>query len=100
ILLDGAPLPREPGPDRGVVFQRYSVFPHLTVVENVILGLEFAGSRLLGKLFGAARRKAIAEAERIIEAVGLSASRDKFAAELSGGMQQRLAIAQTLVRKP
>lgn len=53
ILLDGSPLPAEPGPDRGVVFQRYSVFPHLTVLENVILGLEFAGSRLLGRLFGA-----------------------------------------------
>jgi NitT/TauT family transport system ATP-binding protein len=100
ILLDGEKLPAEPGPDRGVVFQRYSVFPHLTVVQNVILGLEFAGSPLLGKLYGAARRRAIAEAERVIEAVGLSASRDKYPAQLSGGMQQRLAIAQTLVRKP
>ena len=100
ILLDGEALPGEPGPDRGVVFQRYSAFPHLTVVQNVILGLEFAGSRLLGKLFGAARRRAVAEAERVIEAVGLSAARDKYPAQLSGGMQQRLAIAQTLIRKP
>ena len=38
ILLDGTPLPPEPGPDRGVVFQRYSVFPHLTVLQNVMLG--------------------------------------------------------------
>jgi NitT/TauT family transport system ATP-binding protein len=100
ILIDGEPLPSEPGPDRGIVFQRYSVFPHLTVVENVILGLEFARSALLGKLFGAARRKAVAEAEHVIEAVGLTAARDKYPAQLSGGMQQRLAIAQTLVRKP
>ena len=100
ILLDGTPLPHEPGPDRGVVFQRYSVFPHLTVIENTILGLEFAGSRLLGKLFGAARRRAIAEAEHAIDCVGLSAARDKYPAQLSGGMQQRLAIAQTLIRKP
>jgi len=100
ILLDGEVLPGEPGPDRGVVFQRYSAFPHLTVTQNVILGLEFAGSRLLGKLFGAARRRAVAEAERVIEAVGLSAARDKYPAQLSGGMQQRLAIAQTLIRKP
>ena len=100
ILLDGEKLPGEPGPDRGVVFQRYSVFPHLTVIENTILGLEFAGSRLLGKLFGAARRRAIAEAEHAIDCVGLSAARDKYPAQLSGGMQQRLAIAQTLIRKP
>ena len=42
ILLDGEPLPAEPGPDRGVVFQRYSVFPHLTVLGNVLIGFEFA----------------------------------------------------------
>ena len=100
ILLDGKKLPGEPGPDRGVVFQRYSVFPHLTVVQNVILGLEFAGSPMLGKLCGAARRRAIAEAEHQIECVGLSAARDKYPGQLSGGMQQRLAIAQTLIRKP
>ena len=100
ILLDGTPLPHEPGPDRGVVFQRYSVFPHLTVLQNVILGLEFARSRLLGKLFGAARRRAIAEAEHCLDSVGLAATRDKYPAQLSGGMQQRLALAQTLIRKP
>jgi len=100
ILLDGMPLPHEPGPDRGVVFQRYSVFPHLTVLQNVILGLEFAGSRLLGKLFGTARRRAIAEAEHCLDSVGLAAARDKYPAQLSGGMQQRLALAQTLIRKP
>ncbi|MDB5393278.1 MAG: sulfonate/nitrate/taurine transport system ATP-binding protein [Rhodospirillales bacterium] len=100
ILLDGERLPAEPGPDRGVVFQRYSVFPHLTVIQNVILGLEFAGSRMLGKLYGAARRRAIEDADQVIEAVGLNASRDKYPAQLSGGMQQRLAIAQALIRKP
>ena len=100
ILLDGEALPGEPGPDRGVVFQRYSVFPHLTVVENVILRLEFASSPLFGKLFGAARRRAIAEADRVVAAVGLDAARDKYPAQLSGGMQQRLAIAQSLIGKP
>jgi NitT/TauT family transport system ATP-binding protein len=100
ILLDGEKLPPEPGPDRGVVFQRYSVFPHLTVVGNVILGLEFSGSGLMGKLYGASRRRAIEEADRIIDSVGLAAARDKYPGQLSGGMQQRLAIAQTLIRKP
>ena len=57
--LDGAPLPPEPGPDRGVVFQRYSVFPHLTVLGNVLLGQEFAAPRAFSaRLFGAARRGA------------------------------------------
>jgi NitT/TauT family transport system ATP-binding protein len=77
LQLDGVPLPDEPGPDRGVVFQRYSVFPHLTVLGNVLVAFEFAGSRYLSRLTGAARRAAI-----------------------KGGMQQRLAIAQAIARKP
>ncbi len=100
ILIAGQPLAEEPGPDRGVVFQRYSVFPHLTVTENVALGLELARSRFVGRLFGAARRRALDEAATYVESVGLAAARDKFPAALSGGMQQRLAIAQALVTKP
>ena len=100
ILLDGNPLPPEPGPDRGVVFQRYSVFPHLTVLGNVILGLEIERSPLLGRLFGAARRRAIDEARHYLEAVGLDGDRERYPDALSGGMQQRLSIAQTLIRKP
>ncbi|HYD69662.1 ABC transporter ATP-binding protein [Azospirillum sp.] len=100
IDLDGAPLVAEPGPDRGVVFQRYSVFPHLTVLENVILGREFQGSRFLGRLFGARRRAAMDEARGVLEAVGLGNHLGKYPAELSGGMQQRLAIAQALILKP
>ncbi|MEW5729248.1 MAG: ABC transporter ATP-binding protein [Pseudomonadota bacterium] len=100
ILVDGRPLPPEPGPDRGVVFQRYSAYPHLSVLGNVLLGLEFGRSPLLGRLFGSARRRAADEAMAVIEAVGLAHARDKYPAELSGGMQQRLSIAQALVRKP
>jgi NitT/TauT family transport system ATP-binding protein len=100
ILLSERPLPGEPGPDRGVVFQRYSVFPHLTVLENVRLGLEFACSPFLGRLFGPARRRATDEAMAYLEAVGLAGSREKFPQALSGGMQQRLALAQALVKKP
>jgi len=100
ILIDGAPLPSEPGPDRGVVFQRYSVFPHLTVLGNVLIGYEFEGSALLARLSGAHRRDAIAKSEHLLEEVGLIAHRDKFPSALSGGMQQRLAIAQALARRP
>jgi NitT/TauT family transport system ATP-binding protein len=100
LTLDGAPLPAEPGADRGVVFQRYSVFPHLTVLGNVLTAYEFAESPLLGKLFGAARRRAIAKADELIAAVGLDAHRDKYPSALSGGMQQRLAIAQALAKRP
>ena len=48
ILLDGKPLPDDPEPDRGVVFQRYSVFPHLTAIRNVVLGLELAAAPFTG----------------------------------------------------
>ncbi len=100
ILLEGMPLPGEPGPDRGIVFQRYSVFPHLTVLGNVLLAFELASSKILARLTGAARRQAVAASEQLLEAVGLSAHRSKYPSALSGGMQQRLAIAQALARRP
>lgn len=100
ILLDGTPIRSEPCPERGVVFQRYSVFPHLNARENVAFGLECAGSPLLGRLLGRRRREALAEADAMLEAVGLADATRAFPSELSGGMQQRLAIAQALIRKP
>jgi NitT/TauT family transport system ATP-binding protein len=98
--VDGEPLPREPAIDRGVVFQCYSVFPHLTVLENVLIGKEFAGSKFLGSLYGEPRREAAREASALLEEVGLSAALDKYPAQLSGGMQQRLALAQALITRP
>ncbi|GAA0309990.1 ABC transporter ATP-binding protein [Rhodovulum strictum] len=100
ILLDGAPLPPEPGPDRGVVYQRYSVFPHLTVLGNVMIGTELRGARLLGRRFGAARRALADDSRAMLAEVGLAGSEDKYPAQLSGGMQQRLALAQALMMKP
>lgn len=100
VLLDGKPFPAEPGPDRGIVFQRYSVFPHLTVLGNVLLGYEFANSPFTARLFGASRRAAIEKSLALIEAVGLGPHRDKYPSALSGGMQQRLAIAQALAKQP
>lgn len=100
ILLDDAPLKPECTPDRGVVFQRYSVFSHLTVLGNTIFGLECAGAPLTARLFGNRRRAAIAEAKEMLEAVGLGDSLNLYPAQMSGGMQQRLAIAQALIKRP
>lgn len=100
FLIDGQPLPDEPGPDRGIVFQRYSVFPHLTVLQNVLLGLEFERAPLFGRLFGARRAEAVEKAEAMLQAVGLYEARHKFPSALSGGMQQRLSIAQSIVKQP
>ncbi len=104
ILLDGKPLDPEPNVERGIVFQKYSVFPHLTALENVMLGEEFSSpsftSKVLGRLSGSARKQARENAMDILEQVGLSASAKKYPSELSGGMQQRLAIAQALIKKP
>jgi NitT/TauT family transport system ATP-binding protein len=100
ILIDGMPIRPEPDPARGVVFQRYSSFPHLTVLENVMLGLELQQSKLIGKLFGAARRRAREAALAMLESVGLAHARDRYPAQLSGGMQQRMSIAQAVICKP
>lgn len=100
FLIDGAPLPEEPGPDRGIVFQRYSVFPHLTVRSNVLLGLELEHAPRMGRLFGARRRAALEEVDDMLHTVGLYEARDKYPHMLSGGMQQRLSIAQSVIRRP
>ncbi len=100
LLIDGKPIPAEPGPDRGIVFQRYSLFPHLTVTQNVLLGADFKGAPVLGKLFGRARSSARDKANALLDAVGLYAARDRYPAQLSGGMQQRLSIAQSLMLEP
>ena len=100
LLIDDKPVPAEPGPDRGIVFQRYSLFPHLTVTQNLMLGLEFSGSPILGRLFGAKRRAALDKARQLLDSIGLYPARDKFPSQLSGGMQQRLSIAQSVICEP
>uniref|UniRef100_UPI0035CC315E ABC transporter ATP-binding protein n=1 Tax=uncultured Sphingomonas sp. TaxID=158754 RepID=UPI0035CC315E len=100
ILLDGEPLAPECGPDRGVVFQRYSVFPHLTALQNTMFGLECAQAPLVARLFGKARRAAVEEATAMLISVGLGDSLHLYPAQMSGGMQQRLAIAQALIKRP
>ena len=100
LLLAGEPLRDEPDPNRGIVFQKYSVFPHLTTLENVMIAKELPESPLTGRLFGSAKREARQEAEAMLDSVGLSHALNKFPAELSGGMQQRLAIAQSLISQP
>ena len=90
IMLDGAPV-SGPGADRGFVFQSYTLFPWLTVVQNIAFGL---------------REKGITERERIdiargwAERVGLASFVDHFPKQLSGGMQQRTAIARALANDP
>ena len=64
ILLDGKPLPDEPGPDRGVVFQRYSVFPHLTVLGNVLVASSLPAARCWRASSAEARRAAVEQSPR------------------------------------
>lgn len=100
LLLEGKAFPAEPDRNRGIVFQRYSVFPHLTVRQNVLMGLELEQKPWLGKLFGRARKDALENVDAMLASVGLSPSANKWPHELSGGMQQRLAIAQSLIMRP
>ena len=80
-----------PGPDRGMLFQDYALFPWRTVLGNVGWSLEVAG---MGK------QEREERAERYLDMVGLSSFRDAYPSELSGGMQQRIALARVLAFEP
>ncbi|MDU8913457.1 ABC transporter ATP-binding protein [Aestuariicoccus sp. MJ-SS9] len=98
IRVAGQPPAQEPGLDRGVVFQKYSVFPHMTVRENVVAGESFR--RPWGRFFGDEKRAARKRADETLARIGLDHVADQYPATLSGGMQQRLAIGQALAAKP
>ncbi len=90
VLLNGREV-RGPGADRGMVFQSYTLFPWLTVAENVAFGLREKG-------VGAAERGRIVES--YLDKVGLSGFARHYPKQLSGGMQQRTAIARALANDP
>lgn len=94
ILVGGQPV-SGPGRDRGMIFQQYSSFPHLTVIQNVLFGLEI--NKRGSGLDHAARS---GRAQELIEQVGLTGHERKYPHQLSGGQQQRVAIARTLATEP
>ncbi|GAS99810.1 sulfate/thiosulfate import ATP-binding protein CysA 2 [Mycolicibacterium canariasense] len=93
VWVDGRDISRVPANKRdiGMVFQAYSLFPHLTVRDNVAFGL---------KMRGIAKRDRQARALEMLELVGLAAQSDRYAGELSGGQQQRVALARALAIRP
>lgn len=104
LELFGDP-PLAPDRNRGIVYQKYSLFPHLRVVENVALGLELEEVNFLTKWlwypgFIRKHRKFIAKANDYLERVGLAEHAQKYPYQLSGGQQQRVAIAQALAMEP
>lgn len=90
ILVDGKKV-TGPGADRGMVFQNYSLFPWLTVRENIQFGLRVKGVR---------KKEQRETADRYIELVGLQEFAEALPKTLSGGMKQRVAIARTLANSP
>ncbi len=92
VTLDGQPI-SGPGPDRGVIFQEYGVFPWLSVKENIAFGLNLRANRT-----SAEEREEICQ--RYMRLMGLSDFADAWPRMLSGGMRQRLALARAYAVKP
>jgi NitT/TauT family transport system ATP-binding protein len=92
VLFDGAPV-EGPGPERGVIFQEYGVFPWLTVRENIAFGLQLKANRAM-----TAERDEICD--HYLSMMGLTDFANAFPKHLSGGMRQRLAIARAYAVKP
>ncbi len=90
ILVNDLPV-HAPGKDRGMVFQKYTSFPWLSVADNIGYGLKING------VVPEERKKTVAQ---LVQAVGLSGFEDSYPETLSGGMQQRVAIARTLALRP
>jgi len=98
VQVADAPPAQEPGLDRGVVFQKYSVFPHMSVRENIVVGETFRTP--WGRFRGSEAKAARDRADLTLKRIGLDHVADNYPATLSGGMQQRLAIGQALAAKP
>jgi NitT/TauT family transport system ATP-binding protein len=90
VILDGSEITKT-APEIGLVFQDYALFPWRTMIENIAIGLEIKG---VGK------RERKAAAREYIELFGLRGFENRHPAQLSGGMQQRVAIARTLIVNP
>lgn len=96
ILIEGKPV-GQASLERGIVYQKYSLFPNMTVLENVLLGKKFTHGYWH---FRKHKEEFIAEAMEYLKRVRLSDHINKYPFELSGGMQQRVAIVQALIMKP
>jgi len=96
IILCGQAI-GPPDPKRGIVFQNYSLFPHLTVLENVILSRKLGLSRWAWRDL---RQEVEEEGREMLQMVKMMEHAKKYPHQLSGGQRQRVAIAQTLLQKP
>ncbi len=104
IIADGRPITK-PTRDVGIVYQNYSLYDFMTAEENVAFGLKLDGTSLISRIVSfpnylQKRRQHLSSSREFLKRVGLEQASGKYPGELSGGMRQRVAVAQAFILKP
>lgn len=100
VACKGRAYPDKPDVSRILVNEQDGLFPHLTVLQNVLFGFEASGNAILGRLYGQPKKIALTRSRSMLDQVGLAAKENCYPYQLTTAEKQKLALAQAMVLEP